>query len=633
MSIADEIQRIKTNIANAYLKCSDMGAELPTQQNSENLATCINTISNTTSEKLTKYGASVDAFLGEIDENGTLQIPQSGQYLVFDGVQTIAESALTYRFCVSNSGISNINNITGVSFPDLETIKPYNALEKSFYNQANLKEVLLPKLKNITNNHCFNEAFAYCRNLEKVSMPALKEIPAGTYGNAFYRAFYCCLNLSDLDLSNLISVSGSQTFGYAFGYCTNLTEINLSNLTTVNGANVLYNMFENSGVINVTFDKLSTVNGSRAMGNMFSNCKNLKSLSFPSLNSNSFNDNNNIFERMLYNVDGCTVHFPFAIKKVIGDWEDVISGFDGDNTIILFDLHSVYLNFISNKQNITIYVNEEDFSGTSGYAVSGDVKYAIYSPDDKIVITGILNDLEDDSIVDVNLDFTQSANKIKLSTAVSGLNVSFYVDNLEIPAVEESGGNYILNIIGNNKEIKYYINGGDSYSDAEGTITLTGENLTQNIEIHAVTLKTFVRPNLTENGELGGNSFAAASTGEVSSYYGVFKVFNGDETDYLWASEEINTITFYNPKPLRVSSLVIKYYSSSSTYQPASITVQGSNNNIDWTDLANFEYETSISRTLNINSPRFYKYYRLVMPEKSVYLRICEITINASYKE
>ena len=81
------------------------------------------------------------------------------------------------------------------------------------------------------------------------------------------------------------------------------------------------------------------------MGNMFSNCKNLKSLSFPSLNSNSFNDNNNIFERMLYNVDGCTVHFPFAIKKVIGDWEDVISGFDGDNTIILFDLHSVYFEF------------------------------------------------------------------------------------------------------------------------------------------------------------------------------------------------------------------------------------------------------------------------------------------------
>ena len=84
MSIADEIQRIKTNIANAYLKCSDMGAELPTQQNSENLATCINTISNTTSEKLTKYGASVDAFLGEIDENGTLQMPQSGQYLDYD---------------------------------------------------------------------------------------------------------------------------------------------------------------------------------------------------------------------------------------------------------------------------------------------------------------------------------------------------------------------------------------------------------------------------------------------------------------------------------------------------------------------------------------------------------------------
>ena len=66
---------------------------------------------------------------------------------------------------------------------------------------------------------------------------------------------------------------------------------------------------------------------------------------------------------------------------------------------------------------------------------------------------------------------------------------------------------------------------------------------------------------------------------------------------------------------------------------PASITVQGCNNNTDWEDIASFEYETGLSRTLNINSQKFYKYYRLIMPEKSIYLRICEIEINASYKE
>ncbi len=635
MSIVDEIQRIKNNIANAYLKCETKGATIPENKNSENLANCIDTITRGTAAggEYSKYGATVDSFLGDIDENGALQIPRSGQYLVFNGVKTIKESALTYRFCVSNSGIANIRNVTGVAFPDLETINPYNALEKSFYNQEGLKEALFPKLKTITNNNCFKEAFAYCSGLEKVSFPSLEEIPEGTYGNAFYRAFFSCQNLSVLDLSKLTSVSGSQTFGYAFSNCNNLTEINLSNLTTVNGSSVMYEMFEKCGVTSVCFDNLSTVNGYRVLGYMFSNCPNLKSLSFPALNPDSFGESNNQFERMLYYVDGCTVHFPFAIKKVIGEWDDVITGFGGENTIILFDLHCVYLNFISNKQNIEIYVNGEVFPETSGYAVDGNVNYSCYSPDNKILITNILKDLKHAETVDVNLDFSQQSNKITLHTGVSGLKVTFYSDNLKIQAVEESNGNYVLNVIGKNKDISYYVDGGNNYSDAEGVINLTGENITQNAEIHPVTLKTFVSPNLTENGELGGESFAVASTGEVNSSYSAYKVFNGNKTDYLWASEDINTISFYNPQALRISSLIIQNYSSSSTYLPASITVQGSNDNINWNELAYFEYSTELVRTLEINSSRFYKYHRLVMPEKSVYLRICEIEINANYKE
>ena len=46
MSIVDEIQRIKNNIANAYLECETKGATIPENKNSENLPETINSIQN-----------------------------------------------------------------------------------------------------------------------------------------------------------------------------------------------------------------------------------------------------------------------------------------------------------------------------------------------------------------------------------------------------------------------------------------------------------------------------------------------------------------------------------------------------------------------------------------------------------
>ena len=44
MSIATEINRIKNNISDAYAKCQEKGAKMPTIQNSNNLAETINSI-------------------------------------------------------------------------------------------------------------------------------------------------------------------------------------------------------------------------------------------------------------------------------------------------------------------------------------------------------------------------------------------------------------------------------------------------------------------------------------------------------------------------------------------------------------------------------------------------------------
>ena len=46
MTIASEITRIKTNIENAYAKAEEKGARIPEVKNSENLASCVETITN-----------------------------------------------------------------------------------------------------------------------------------------------------------------------------------------------------------------------------------------------------------------------------------------------------------------------------------------------------------------------------------------------------------------------------------------------------------------------------------------------------------------------------------------------------------------------------------------------------------
>jgi hypothetical protein len=56
MTIASEITRIHTNIANAYTAASGKGATLPAIQNSDNLATCIGSISGGSTNPITVSG-------------------------------------------------------------------------------------------------------------------------------------------------------------------------------------------------------------------------------------------------------------------------------------------------------------------------------------------------------------------------------------------------------------------------------------------------------------------------------------------------------------------------------------------------------------------------------------------------
>lgn len=68
MTIASEITRINTNIANAYTAASGKGATLPATQNSANLSTCIGSIpsggSGTTDVPLTRFKDDTNTEIG-----------------------------------------------------------------------------------------------------------------------------------------------------------------------------------------------------------------------------------------------------------------------------------------------------------------------------------------------------------------------------------------------------------------------------------------------------------------------------------------------------------------------------------------------------------------------------------------
>lgn len=90
-TIASEIQRIKTNIANTYTVLEEKGATLPETLNSANLATCANSISGgggtVRIPNFTKHGAVsvVDEIASNFSDNnyidcGTIQIPSGSTW-------------------------------------------------------------------------------------------------------------------------------------------------------------------------------------------------------------------------------------------------------------------------------------------------------------------------------------------------------------------------------------------------------------------------------------------------------------------------------------------------------------------------------------------------------------------------
>ena len=108
-----------------------------------------------------KYGATVDAFFGDVDANGILSAPTEQVDLVFDGVREIGSKGLYYTFFGST-------NISSVDFSSLQSVDN-NGLYCTFYNCTNLANVDFSSLTTV-GSYGLNSTFYGCSGIKSVDL-------------------------------------------------------------------------------------------------------------------------------------------------------------------------------------------------------------------------------------------------------------------------------------------------------------------------------------------------------------------------------------------------------------------------------------------------------------------------------
>lgn len=263
------------------------------------------------------------------------------------GVGALAFSEIDYgNSIVDLSGITSLSNnyafykakiksTSSVNLSNLTTISGEYACEEMFAI-SNITSVDLSSLTTINSYSGCDDMFGLCQNLISVIGNSLTSI-SGSFACNYM--FYRCTALTGTFnfLSQLKSISGTSACRDMFYDCTNITGVNLDNLETINNDACEY-MFESTGLINMSFPKLSSIINGYTFFYAFRNCLSLTTVSFGALTSTSFGIATSQFRNMLYGCSNVTVHFPSNLQSVIGSWSDVVDGFGGTNTTVLFDL-------------------------------------------------------------------------------------------------------------------------------------------------------------------------------------------------------------------------------------------------------------------------------------------------------
>ena len=279
----------------------------------------------------------------------------------------------------------------------------------------------------------------------------------------------------------------------------------------------------------------------------------------------------------------------------------------------------VYLNFL-NPVTLTkvTCVNRHynwDIFGFVQFAVSG-----IDDSNNKVVLgTSPIVTPVDGQEVECSLSSSQKFKKIEIQFACSAYNgyqaavKEIYMTGSEFVPVESTAEDY------------------DFYED------IATYKTTEKTErkYYKYEYDTWVQPVLTENGTMGGNTYACAALSEGFSSYAYQAFDNSLTTNWYTPNGGVpNWVTFYSPKDLMVSNIEIYVNNDSNTIRQ--IYMQGSNDNVNWTEIGSgLNTSTSPPFTLSIDcdNTNTYRYFRIYVASVNVapysYCTIANVTFTA----
>lgn len=297
MSIATEIQRIKANIENAYTKAEEKGATIPTTKNSENLATTIESIPessevviNTQEKTATPSKSTQDItpdsgyYLSKVVVNpipdeyivpsGSQDITANGTYDITDKAEVVvnvassggsSENTLKKLLDYTKScyqmfyGNKNITDLTGcIGYNDTSNVTNMGGM---FNGCTNLQSVPLFDTSNVTD---MNRMFQNCNALKSSIDFNTSKVTNFTY--MFYNdysletikldfksatsatvPFYTCNKLINLTILNIkinLTVGSGTSYGHLLtlesllGLCQECVNVNSSKTLTVGSENI-----------------------------------------------------------------------------------------------------------------------------------------------------------------------------------------------------------------------------------------------------------------------------------------------------------------------------------------------------------------------------------------------------------
>lgn len=151
--------------------------------------------------------------------------------------------------------------------------------------------------------------------------------------------------------------------------------------------------------------------------------------------------------------------------------------------------------------------------------------------------------------------------------------------------------------------------------------------MSKTIQLETTKIIPFDQPVLTENGILGGNTFAVTqSSAQVDANVTHYACYATNPNKERWQADNTKSlpqsITYYNPKPITLSRVVfsnIAISSGEANYLFKDFTLSGSNDNSTWTTLLSTtnthtsDYDTTVEYGFDITTNIPFTYYKLTV--------------------